>query len=102
MIHNYSRCLSISNVTRSKSMQFYFFFFFFFFFFLLLIWNYHTGYAAIEKDLTIDERGSKIVRNGVFDFHLSPYWRQSKTLFLTIFDLRSSIVLTFLIAAYPV
>ena len=27
---------------------------------------------------------------------------QSKTLFLTIFDLRSSIVLTFSIAAYPV
>ena len=70
MIHNYSRCLSISNVTRSKIMHF------FFFFFLLLIWNYHTGYAAIEKDLIIDERGSKIVRNGVFDFHLSPYWRQ--------------------------
>ena len=26
--------------------------------------------------LTIDERGSNIARNGVFDCHLSPVWRQ--------------------------
>ena len=39
-----------------------------------------------------------IARNSVFYCHLS----QSKTLFPTIFDLRSSIVLTFLIAVYPV
>ena len=52
--------------------------------------------------LTMDEGGSKLARNSVFDCHLSPGWRQSKTLFITIFDLRSSIVLTFSIAAYPV
>ena len=53
---------------------------------------------------TMDERGSKIDRNSVFDCHLSPVWRQMaiKTLFLTIFDQRSSIVLAFSIAAYPV
>ena len=63
---------------------------------------------------TIDERGSKIDRNSVFDCFLSPVWRQkaienntgdkrqSKTLFLTIFDLRSSIALAFSIATYPV
>ena len=53
----------------------------------------------------------KIDRNGVFNCHLSPVWRQmantgdkwqSKTLFLTIFDLRSLIALAFLIAVYPV
>ena len=55
----------------------------------------------------------KIARNSVFDCHLSPDWRQmaikksgdkwqSKTLFSTIIYLRSSIVLTFSIAAYPV
>ena len=53
--------------------------------------------------LTIDERGSKIDRNSVFYCHLSAgdKW-QSKTLFLTILDLCSSIVLTFSIAAYLV
>ena len=55
----------------------------------------------------------EIARNSVFDCNLSPVERQmaieklgdkwqSKTLFPTIFDLRSSIVLTFSIAAYPV
>ena len=54
----------------------------------------------------------EIARNSVFDCHFLPVGRQmaieksgdkwqSKTLFQTIFDLRSSIVLTFLIAAYP-
>ena len=42
--------------------------------------------------LTIDERGSKIARNSVFD----------RKQFLTIFDLRLSIVLAFSIAAYQV
>ena len=56
--------------------------------------------------LTIKKKhGLKIARNSVFDCHMSPQlgdkW-QSKTLFLTIFYLRSSIVLLFLIAAYPV
>ena len=44
----------------------------------------------LKKLLSVDERGSKITRNGAFDCHLSPTgdkW-QSKTLFLTIFDLR--------------
>ena len=52
---------------------------------------------------TIDERGSKIARNSVFDCHChtGDKW-QSKTLFLTTFDLRSSIVLAFSIATYPV
>ena len=36
----------------------------------------HTGKAAIEMLLTIDERGSKIARNSVFDCHLSPVGRQ--------------------------
>ena len=52
--------------------------------------------------LTIDERGSKIARNSIFDCHLSPIgdkW-QSKTLFRTIFYLRSTIVSAFTIAAY--
>ena len=55
--------------------------------------------------LKIDEHGSKMARNSVFDCHLSPVGRQmanKKTLFLTIYNLRSSIVLTFSIAAYPV
>ena len=56
--------------------------------------NNHTGKAAKEYVNTIDERRSKIVRNRVFDCHLSPDWRQrqSKTLFLAIFDRCSSIV----------
>ena len=38
--------------------------------------DYHTGLAAIETLLINDERGSKIVRNGVFNCHLSPIGRQ--------------------------
>ena len=55
----------------------------------------------------------EIARNSVFDCHFSQVVRQMaieksgdkwqyKTLFQTIFYLRSSIVLTFSIAAYPV
>ena len=54
--------------------------------------------------LTIDERGSKITRNGVLITicrHTGNKW-QSETLFLTIFDLHPSIVLSFSIAAYQV
>ena len=54
---------------------------------------------------TIDERGSKNAIETVFSIaicRLSGDKWQSKTLFLTSFDLRSSIVLTFLITAYPV
>ena len=49
---------------------------------------------AIEKVTTIAEYTLKIVRNRVFDCHLSPDWRQMtmKTLFLAMFDSRSSIV----------
>ena len=49
----------------------------------------HTGYGAIENVNTIEERRSKIDRNSVFHCHLSPHW---KTLFLSIFYPRSSIV----------
>ena len=59
----------------------------------------------MENAINIRRTRIKIVINSVFDCHLSPYtgdkW-QSKTLFLSIYDLRSSIVLTFSIAAYPV
>ena len=48
--------------------------------------------------LTIDERGSKLLET-MFSIAIC---RQSKTLFLTTFDLRLSIVLTFSIATYPV
>ena len=55
--------------------------------------------------LTIDKRGSKIDRNSIFAIAIcrqpGDKW-QLKTLFLTIFDLGSSIVLTFSIAAYQV
>ena len=36
----------------------------------------HTGWAAIETLLTIDERGSTMARNSAFDCHLSPVGRQ--------------------------
>ena len=54
--------------------------------------------------LTIDESGSKLARNSVSDCHLSPVGRQMaiKNSVSTDFYLRSSIVLTFSIAAYPV
>ena len=49
--------------------------------------------AAIEIVNTIDERRSKIVRNRVFDCHLSPDWRQMTTEYTVSndFDTRSSI-----------
>ena len=54
--------------------------------------------------LTIDKHGSKIVYNSIFDYHLSPSGDklQSQSVFLTIFNLPSSIVITLLIAPYPV
>ena len=51
---------------------------------------------------TIDERGSKIDRNSVFDCHLSPVWRQmaiENSVSNQIFDQRSTIILVFSIAA---
>ena len=54
--------------------------------------------------LTIDECGSKNARNSVFDCHLSTVGRQmaSENSVSSYFYLRSSIVITFSIAAYPV
>ena len=54
--------------------------------------------------LAIDERGSKIDRNSVFDCQLSPVGRQMaiENSVSDDFYLRFSIVLTFSIAAYPV
>ena len=53
--------------------------------------------------LIIDERGSKIARNSVFDCHLSPDWRKMaiENTGSSAFDLHSSRVLMFPIAAYP-
>ena len=36
--------------------------------------QYHTGYETIENVNSIDERRSEIVRNIVFDCHLSHDW----------------------------
>ena len=50
------------------------------FFALMSLINAHINFtpllAAIENANTIEERISKIVRNKVFDCHLSPHWRQ--------------------------
>ena len=57
-----------------------------------------------KNPLTISERGSGISTASVFDCQWSPVgdlW-QSKSLFLTIFGLRSSIILTFSIATNQV
>ena len=72
------------------------------------IFNYHKIRYFITSDRrqsrrlwTIDERGSQIARI----FHLSPVRQTNcnpKSLFLTVFDLRSSIASTFSIATYPV
>ena len=72
------------------------------------IFNYHKIRYFITSDRrqsrrlwTIDERGSQIARI----FHLSPVRQTNcnpKSLFLTVFDLRSSIASTFTIATYPV
>ena len=57
-----------------------------------------------KTPLTIHERGSKRARNSVFDCHISPGGRQMaiENSVSDYFYLRSSIVLTFSIAAYPV
>ena len=65
----------------------------------------HTPSRRQSKTLsTIDERVSKIDSNSVFDCHLSPVWRQMaiENSVSNDFYLRSSIVLAFSIAAYPV
>ena len=54
----------------------------------------HAQSRDMLLHVLIEERRSKINRNSVFDCHLSPTgdkW-QLKTLFLSIFDRRSSII----------
>ena len=53
---------------------------------------------------TMDERGSEIATTSVFECHLSPVGRLMaiENFISNYFGLRSSIVLTFSIAAYPV
>ena len=61
----------------------------------------YIGWRQSRRLRTIDERGSQIARI----FHLSPVSQTNcnpKSLFLTVFDLRSSIASTFSIATYPV
>ena len=57
----------------------------------------------IPHSVSVGHRAT-IARNSVFECHLSPVRRlmASKTEFLNIFDLRSSIVSTVLIATYAV
>ena len=63
----------------------------------------YTGLAAIESLNTIDERRSKIVRNIVFDCHLSPGWRQMaiENTVSSIFFCVHRLLRAFSIAAYP-
>ena len=60
----------------------------------------HTEYAAIESALNNRRMRIKIASIAICRQSVDKW--QSKTLFLMNFDLRSSIVLTFSIAAYPV
>ena len=64
----------------------------------------HTGRRQSKVLSTIDKCGSKIDRNSVFDFLLTPVWRQmaTKNSVSNNFYIRSSTVLAFSIAAYPV
>ena len=71
-----------------------------------LIKLFHTAQELSAFSLTANGRVSKVARNSAFGCHLSPVGRQmaiensvSNNL---IFDLRSSIVLMFSIAAYAV
>ena len=70
--------------------------------------NTATDFITLDRRqskmlLTINKRGSKIARNSVFIvICLQATKWQSKTLFLRIFDLHSSILLTFSIATYLV
>ena len=70
----------------------------------MLLYFITPGRRQSKTLSTIDERGSKIDRNSVFDCHLSPVWRQmviENTVSID-FYLRSKIVLAFSIVAYPV
>ena len=72
-----------------------------------IFFNLYTntpGRRQSKTLLTIDERGSKIAKKSVFDCHLSPVGLQMsiENSVSNDFYLRSSILLTFPIAAYPV
>ena len=58
----------------------------------------------LKTPFTMDERGSEIATTSVFDCHLSPVGRVMaiKNSVSNYFGLRTSIILTFLIAAYRV
>ena len=70
----------------------------------IVCYNYTPGRRQLKTLSTIDECGSKLIET-VFLIAIcrqcGDKW-QLKTLFLTIFDLRSSIVLAISTAAYPV
>ena len=75
--------------------------------FLLFLQNtFHTpGRRQSKNANTIEERRSKISRNSVFDWQLSPHWRQMaihKHCFYRFLIRVSQLLITFLIAAYPV
>ena len=63
----------------------------------------HTGLVAIENALNNRRTRIEIARNSVFEGHLSPVGRQTaiENSVSNYFD-RSSILLTFSIATYPV
>ena len=63
--------------------------------------HFHAGKLATDNAKTIDERRSKIVRNRVWDCHLST-GGGIKTLYLSIFDPRLSMVQNIFIAPYAV
>ena len=56
---------------------------------------------TLLKSTNVDQKSLETVFSIAIYRQTGDKW-QSKTLFLTIFDLRSSVVLTFLIATYPV
>ena len=64
----------------------------------------HIGYAAIENSLNSRRTRIRNRYNQCFRLPMVPSWatKASKTLFLTIFGIRSSKILTLSIAAYPV
>ena len=70
----------------------------------LVTFSCQTESAAIENSFNNRRTRVKEARNNVYDCHLSPVGRQMtiENSIFTIFDLRASIVFTFLIATYPV
>ena len=62
--------------------------------------NITPGRRQSKTLSTINERGSKVDSNSVFD-DLGDKWQSKTLLFIINFDLRSSIVCAFSIASYP-